>query len=296
MAGDLTTLLGQHLSTELESAANRSSQDFGTTRLTKAEHQKIGTRLGEIGSTARLPMEGKMAKELALIEPIQLPATSNPARLPLLPAWLQRRSDAVENARQPDAQGQHREMPTLPASLILNLEQRQSVERHIAGLSQFLDLKQPIELREKVLTNDQAHGVLIAGLLIKGGGQKLDKQSADALTEDYLDAIEDLPAWTVREALRKWNRAESPQLGKKPHDFDWKPVPPTLRRLAYWELWAIKGRILQLEKILAAVPLIEFSDDHRKSMLKRLAALVRAAATPAPIPENYFAYPAEAAE
>jgi len=240
-----------------------------------------------------------MGTELALIEPPRLPATANPARLPLLPAWLQRRSDAVENALQPDQTGQHREMPTLPANLILDSAERAIVEQHIAGLGQFLDLGQPISLREKVLTNDQAHAVLIAGLLIKGGGQKLDKASADALTEDYLDAIEDLPAWTVREALRKWNRGESPQLDKKPHDFTWKPMPPILRRLAYWELWTIKGRILQLEKILAAVPLIEFSDEHRQNMLERVAAVIRDAAKPAPVPAPipYFAYPAhEAAE
>lgn len=225
-----------------------------------------------------------MGTELALIDPIQLPATNNPARLPSLPAWLQQRSDAVENAVQPDSTGKHREMVTLPANLILNSEQRQMVESHVCSLQSLLRLDQRITLRESVLTNDEAHGAMIAGLLIKGGGQKLDKQSADALTEDYLDAIEDLPAWTVREALRKWNRAESPQLDKKPHDFNWKPTPPTLRRLAYWELWTIKGRILALEKVISAVPLIEFSDDHREDMLKRLQVVIHDTAKQPPAP------------
>jgi hypothetical protein len=162
------------------------------------------------------------------------------------------------------------------------------VEAHVAKLQSFLVLEHRIVLREAELTNDQAHGVMIAGLLIKGGGQKLDKQSADALTEDYLDAIEDLPAWAVREALRKWNRAESLQLDpRKPHDFNWKPTPPTLRKLAYLELWTVKSQIQRMQDILAAVPLIEFSDEHRESMIKRLQTVVHLAASPAkPAPEN----------
>jgi len=152
------------------------------------------------------------------------------------------------------------------------------VEAQRADLARFLDVDQPFTLREKVLTNDQAHGVLIAGLLIKGGGIKLDKAASDQLTEDYLDAIEDMPAWTVREALRKWNRAESPQLDpKKPHDFNWRPQPPTLRRLAYLELWTVKSRIQELERVLNAVPRIEYSDEHRQEMLVRLAELIPAA-------------------
>jgi superfamily I DNA and/or RNA helicase len=37
----------------------------------------------------------------------------------------------------------------------------------------------------------------------------MDAVSAEALTEDYLDALEDLPARSVIAALRKWNRSQS---------------------------------------------------------------------------------------
>jgi hypothetical protein len=182
----------------------------------------------------------------------------------------------------------------LPANLILDSAERQMVESHVSALQSFLELNQPIMLREQTLSNDQAHGVMIAGLLIKGGGAKLDKASADQLTEDYLDAIEDLPAWAVREALRKWNRAESPKLDGKPHDFNWRPTPPTLRRLAQHELVSIKARILKLERLINAVPLIEFSEDHRRGMLERLQALIHdATKPPAKLPVDQ---PAEAAE
>lgn len=216
-----------------------------------------------------------MGTELAIIEPIRAPA--NPARLPSWPAWLQQRSAAVESVPQADPNhgGSHRAMLTLPANLILTAVERRMVEAHRADLARFLDLDQPFELREKMMTNAQAHGVMIAGLLIKGGGIKLDQAASDQKTEDYLDAIEDLPAWSVREALRKWNRAESPRLDpKKPHDFNWRPEPPTLRQLAYLELWGVKSRIQELEKVLNAVPRIEFSDEHRHEMLTKLQALV----------------------
>jgi hypothetical protein len=130
--------------------------------------------------------------------------------------------------------------------------------------------------RGQLLTNDQAHVAMIAHLLMKGGGQKLDKEAADALTEDYLDAIGDLPAWAVREALRKWNRGESVKLDGKPHDFNWRPTPPTLRRLAQYEMTPIKARKLQFEKLLDAVPLLEFSEEYRASMCERISKLMHA--------------------
>jgi hypothetical protein len=166
-------------------------------------------------------------------------------------------------------------MPVLPQNLILSCSEKQAVREHIEHLDFCLRLDQPTMYRDQLLTNEQAHVAIIAHLLIKGRGQKLDKEAADALTEDYLDAIEDLPAWTVREALRKWNRAESIKLDGKPHDFDWRPTPPTLRRLAQHEMTTIKARKISLNALLEAAPLIEFSEEHRQTMIDRLAALLR---------------------
>jgi hypothetical protein len=102
---------------------------------------------------------------------------------------------------------------------------------------------------------------MIASLLLKGGA-KLDQNSSDAFTEDYLDAIEDLPAWAVREAIRKWNRAESPKLDGKPHSYDFRPSPPTLRR---WHSTSSSacGRACSAAEDLRGQPLIEYSDEHR---------------------------------
>lgn len=218
----------------------------------------------------------------ALVPFTPIPVPSNPAQLPSLPAWLQQRSGALGSATQPDGTGKHRQMTTLPKDLILNSSERAEVQRHIHELSRFASLDEMIVIRETTMSNAVAHATMIAGILLKGG-KRLDQQSSDQATEDYLDAIEDLPAWSVREAIRKWNRAESPRLDGKPHDFNWRPEPPTLRRLALHELAQVKGRIIGLQKLLDAVPLIEYSDEHRKSMIERLQVVIHAAANPAPV-------------
>lgn len=213
-----------------------------------------------------------MATEIAIFEPIPLP--SNPAQLPSLPGWLRQRSVALASAMQPDSSGKYRQMPILPSEMILTSSERAVVLQHIDDLARFTKLDQAFELRGSVLTNDQAHGVMIASLLLKGGA-KLDQSSSDAFTEDYLDAIEDLPAWAVREAIRKWNRAESVPFDGKKHDFNWRPQPPTLRRLAQHELVGVRARMLDLQKVCDAQPLIEYSDEHRKGMLERLGDLFK---------------------
>jgi hypothetical protein len=192
-----------------------------------------------------------------------------------LPEWLQRRSAALGSAVQRDSSGKDREMPVLPKNLILSSSQKQAIREYIEHLDRSLSVAQSMCYRGRSLTNNQAHVAMIGHLLMKGGGSKLDGDAADALTEDYLDAVEDLPAWTVREALRKWNRAESIKLDGKPHDFNWRPTAPTLRRLAQQEMVAIKALKMKLEKLLKAVPRIEFSEEHCADMRERLSELIR---------------------
>ena len=217
-----------------------------------------------------------MATELEVIEQIPLPAVINPAQLPSLPAWVKRRSDALCNAVQPDSLGRHREIAVLPSSMILSSSERGMVEGAISGLGRLLSLDQRFFLRGQSLNNQEAIGGIILGLLLAGGGIKLDKTSADVMTDAYLDALEDLPAWTVREAIRKWNRGESVRIDK-PHDFNWRPSPPILRRVSQQEMVPIKERISQLQKLLDALPSVEFSDDHREMMLKRLRVVISTA-------------------
>jgi hypothetical protein len=195
--------------------------------------------------------------------------------MPSLPAWLQQRFAALRNEMQPDSTGRHRMMVVLPQSMILNPSERAIVEQRVADRRGWLDLGQTITLDGRTLSNDTAINVILAKLLINPRGSKLDATSSDALAEEYLVAIDDLPAWSVRNALRKWIRCESAKLDGKPHDFEWRPAPSTLRRLAQIELAPIKAEIVQLEKLLMAVPRLEFSDQHRAEMQERFADLLK---------------------
>lgn len=202
---------------------------------------------------------------------LTIPQPTNPAQLPSLPAWLQQRSDALAAADK--AQWQVRQQ--LPAPMILTSSEQAEVRRHIDELGAFLDLGRPTLIRGETMPNPQALGVMIAGLLLKSG-QKLDQAASDVLTDDYFDALEDLPAWTVREALRRWNRAESAPIDpKQPHDFRWAPKPPILRKLAEHELVRVQGRIRLLQRLCDAEPIVEYSDEHRRTMLERVADLFR---------------------
>jgi hypothetical protein len=200
-----------------------------------------------------------------------IPQPTNPAQLPSLPAWLQPRSDALAAADKAHYQPRQQ----LPAAMILNSSEQAEVRRHIDQLLVFLDLGRPTVIRGKTLENPAALGAVIAELLLKSG-QKLDQAASDVLTDDYFDALEDLPAWTVREGLRRWNRGQSVQVDpKQPHDFRWAPKPPILRKLAEHELARVQHRIRHLQRLCDAKPVVEYSDEHRKSMLGRIADLFR---------------------
>ena len=154
--------------------------------------------------------------------------------------------------------------------MALSWSERAAVESHVGELSRFLDLSRPFELRGQILTNAQAHGAMIAGILMKRGTRP-DQSMSDQLTEDYLDAIEDLPAWAVRETIRKWNRGESVPLDRKPHDFSWRPEPATLARLTRIEVGSVKWAVKQLNRLLGCEVAPEYSDQHREIMRARLA-------------------------
>jgi len=76
-------------------------------------------------------------------------------------------------------------------------------------------------VHQLVKGNDAAIGAMIAQILLKGG-KRLDKAASDAATEDYLDGIEDVPAWSVREAIRKWNRMISPGVRSRRRYAAWR--------------------------------------------------------------------------
>jgi hypothetical protein len=115
-------------------------------------------------------------------------------RTPSLPAWLPQRIAALESELQPDSTGNRHLVVVLPTSMILNSSERAVIEQCMADRASRLNVRQTITIDGRTLSNDQAINFIIAKLLLKPSGPKLDETSSGALAEDYLDAIEDLPA------------------------------------------------------------------------------------------------------
>jgi hypothetical protein len=208
-----------------------------------------------------------MGNQLAVIEPLRLPDQRRPAQIPSLPEWVVSRLETLKENWQRDLEtGKTSQILTLPTNLCLTDTERAMVLRHISDLGTLVE-KTP----ENDADSEGATLVIVTKMLLALPGQKSSDTGNEAKGEAYLAALDDVPPWAVQEAVRKWYRGEH---GSK-FDYRWSPVPADLRSLARNEEFKVRGRMTVLERICKAVPLIEFSDDHREMMLKRLQEVVK---------------------
>lgn len=202
-----------------------------------------------------------MGTELARIEPLQLPDRRRPAQMPSLPGWVVSRLESLKDNWQNGS-----EVLTLPKQMMLTPPERQLAEQHIEALSSLVE-KTPgnsADCEAETL-------VIVTKMLLALPAQRSTDSGNEAKGEAYLAALDDIPPWAVQEAIRKWYRGEH---GSK-HDYRWSPVPADLRALARNEEYRVRGRMTILRRLCSAVPLVEFSDDHRAKMLERLADAIK---------------------
>lgn len=117
----------------------------------------------------------------------------------------------------------------------------------------------------------------VARLLVAFPATDVTGGAAGARAEAFAIALDDLPAWAVAAACRDWLRGEG---GKGGENYAFAPSPPQLRRLAERHVTVARGRAVTLELLAGAAAEREFTHEHRRQMLGRLAAL-RIAADPA---------------
>ena len=212
-----------------------------------------------------------MGTELAIIEPLALPDRRRPAQMPSLPAWAASLTECVKD----NWQNGKMEL-TLPEAMMPTSAQRDMILRHIGALSKMV---------ERTPTNsadcEAETLVIVTKMLLALPSPKSTETGNEAKGEAYLAALDDIAPWAVQEAVRKWYRGEH---GPK-HDYRWSPVPADLRKLARQEEFRVRGRMILLGRVCNAVPLVEYSDDHRKEMLRRLAELGRGLQTTQPAQE-----------
>jgi hypothetical protein len=191
--------------------------------------------------------------------------------MPSLPAWVASRIASIRDEVQPDpVTGKHRTMPTLPSNLILSETERDEVERHIRVLDAACG-PTPADDPE----TEGAMLIDLTKLMLVLPAPKQNEASAEARGEAYLAALDDVPLWALRSAIRRWYRGDAGTNERgEPFDYHWCPAPAELRKIAISELWRVNGRAAELRKVLRAEPLIEYSDEHCRLMRQRLSTLM----------------------
>jgi hypothetical protein len=168
------------------------------------------------------------------------------------------------------ADGKHRKVPTLPANFILNPAECAEIERHALALDA-LCAQTPVDADEW----EGATLIIITKLMLALPSSQQNEAGAEATGEAFQDALEDVPTWAVAAAVRRWYRGDCGENERgQPYDYHWRPAPAELRRIALGEKWRVQHRAQTLRNLLAAEPLIEFSDEHCAAMRARLAAVI----------------------
>lgn len=136
------------------------------------------------------------------------------------------------------------------------------IEQHEKALGAILEMT-PYE--------DECHGeqtmVAVTKMMLVLPSRESGELVGQAKGEAYMAALEDIPSWAVQEAMRKWYRAEC---GDK-IDYKWQPGPATLREVAMMEVYRVMGTRRRLREILAAEPLLEFSQAHMENMKRKVS-------------------------
>ncbi|ARO53945.1 hypothetical protein B2G69_07130 [Methylorubrum zatmanii] len=143
-------------------------------------------------------------------------------------------------------------MPTGP--------QRTAIARRIAGLQAAIE---PGPVEETI-------GVL-GDLIQEYAPSRLDDRTVSIKAEAYLDAVEDLPAWTVRAAVRRWRRGE---VSADPATLDFAPKPARLRGIAERMVLVARGQAARLQRVLDAKPEERITDAQMAANSEKLTGLI----------------------
>jgi hypothetical protein len=208
-------------------------------------------------------------------EPISLPDVRRLDQMPSLPAWVALCVGSMKDEYQAAlADGKHRKVPTLPANLILDPAERAEIERHVTALAA-LCAQTPVDAD----AFEGATLIIITKLMLALPSSQQNEAGVEATGEAFQAALEDVPTWAVAAAVRRWYRGDCGENKRgQPYDYHWRPAPAELRNIALVEKWRVQHRAQTLRKLLAAEPLIEFSDEHCAKMRARLAGVIPHAA------------------
>lgn len=102
----------------------------------------------------------------------------------------------------------------------------------------------------------QGHFGVIANFLLAYPVANASTESGKARGQAYQQALDDIPAWAIAEAARRWNRGEAGE----GNDYKWAPAPAVLRDVCKASLKPIMEAIDDLRALLDAMTIDEAMD------------------------------------
>lgn len=139
--------------------------------------------------------------------------------------------------------------PYLPSGLTALSQSESSLVEN-----QLKDLRTLVSGYGDVFEDEQKQTMLTKMFLAKPSGP-MTEIGAASRAESYMQALDDIPAWAVEDAIKRWHRGGIS--GVSADDFKWAPDSAVLRKLAIDALMPYRENIWEIERILAAKSLDE---------------------------------------
>lgn len=200
-----------------------------------------------------------MARAITTAEPIPIPDLRRPTVTPWLPVWLTTLQGALRVALQETPEG-FKDIPTVPQAL--TTAQHRQVEQHVLSLESAMTQTPQNDTRfEADLITELGEMMLVLS------DHKATALSTETKIAAYVEALEDLPVWAVIAARRRWYRGQCGlDENKRAYEYKWMPDPATLRRVALWQLQAVKTQVDSLKQVLSAVTYVNCDAALEKGM------------------------------
>jgi hypothetical protein len=168
--------------------------------------------------------------------------------IPSLPPRLAALAGAVGTVRHPGQPERHH----LQIGWAMSALEKAEAATLLASLTSALDPTASFDDQPGPMAKAALLTKLIRGL---AGAAEMSDVVAAAKIEMYADAIEDLPAWSIDVAIKRWGKGSCPAEIEERPKYAFPPAPATLRALACLELDAPRRDARKLEGLIAAVPL-----------------------------------------
>lgn len=209
-----------------------------------------------------------MPQAPVISSPVALPAVDlrEPSTIMFLPPWLATQISAVSDLGAgrtivDPANGKITgRVATIPRSRMPTGPQRAAIMQRIE------------ELRGATRPGPEKRTLSLVGEIVnEQATSRLDEDTAVIKIGAFMDAVEDLPFWALREALRRWRRGEVSDKSQLPFGIK----PHKLRDMALMIRASAEGQAIRLQRILDAEPEDELSEAQRGEMQAKIAAEVR---------------------